>query len=66
MIEERLRFVARRLAGEPMAEPCRKFGTSRTPGDWNSLKTFREDCWHVSTANRLSARIPAQRAKISL
>jgi hypothetical protein len=28
-MDERLQFVARRLAGEPMAELCREFGISR-------------------------------------
>jgi hypothetical protein len=26
-MDERLQFVARRLAGEPMADLCREFGT---------------------------------------
>jgi hypothetical protein len=32
VMDERLQFVARRLAGEPMAELCRKFGISRKTG----------------------------------
>jgi hypothetical protein len=28
VMDERLQFVARRLAGEPMAELCREFGIS--------------------------------------
>src|SRR5256886_5170785 len=32
VMEERLEFVARRLAGEPMAELCREFGISRKTG----------------------------------
>jgi transposase len=32
VIEERLRFVARRLAGEPMTELCCEFGISRKTG----------------------------------
>jgi len=32
VIDERMRFVARRLAGEPMAELCREFGISRKTG----------------------------------
>jgi putative transposase len=32
VMEERLKFVARRLAGEPMAELCREFGISRKTG----------------------------------
>jgi len=31
-MDERLRFVARRLAGEAMAELCREFGISRKTG----------------------------------
>src|SRR3984893_13891775 len=33
VMEERLRFVARLLAGEPMTEVCRAFGISRKTGD---------------------------------
>ncbi|MGA8143294.1 MAG: helix-turn-helix domain-containing protein [Candidatus Acidiferrales bacterium] len=32
VMDERLQFVARRLAGEPMAEFCREFGISRKTG----------------------------------
>ena len=32
VMDERMRFVARRLAGEPMAELCRQFGISRKTG----------------------------------
>src|SRR5439155_18854993 len=32
VMEERLRFVARRLDGEPMTELCREFGISRKTG----------------------------------
>jgi len=32
-MDERMQFVARRLAGEPMAELCREFGISRKTGD---------------------------------
>src|SRR5256886_17321183 len=32
VMDERLQFVARRLAGEAMAELCRKFGISRKTG----------------------------------
>jgi putative transposase len=31
-LDERLQFVARRLAGEPMAELCGEFGISRKTG----------------------------------
>src|SRR6201982_453891 len=33
VMDERLQFVARRLAGEPMTELCREFGISRKAGD---------------------------------
>ncbi len=32
VMEERLRFVARLLDGEPMTEMCREFGISRKTG----------------------------------
>ena len=32
VMDERLKFVARRLAGEPMSELCREFGISRKTG----------------------------------
>ena len=32
VMDERLRFVARRLVGEPMAELCTEFGISRKTG----------------------------------
>ena len=32
VMDERLQFVGRRLAGEPMAELCREFGISRKTG----------------------------------
>src|SRR5258705_9242370 len=32
VMDERLQFVARRLAGEPMTELCREFGISRKTG----------------------------------
>ena len=32
VMDERLQFAARRLAGEPMAELCREFGISRNTG----------------------------------
>src|SRR4029077_8585669 len=32
VMDERLQFVARRLAGEPMAELCREFGIERKTG----------------------------------
>src|SRR5215469_17981086 len=32
VMDERLQFVARRLAGEPMVDLCREFGISRKTG----------------------------------
>jgi len=32
VMDERLQFVARRLAGEEMADLCREFGISRKTG----------------------------------
>jgi transposase len=32
VMDERMKFVARRLAGEPLAELCREFGISRKTG----------------------------------
>jgi len=37
VMDERLQFVGRRLAGEPMAELCREFGISRKT-DWIRAK----------------------------
>ena len=37
--DERLQFVARRLAGESMAELCREFGISRKTGTRSSSAT---------------------------
>jgi transposase-like protein len=37
VMDERLQFVARRLAGEPMAELCREFGISRKTGYKSSI-----------------------------
>ena len=39
--EERLQFVARRLAGEPMAELCREFGISRKT-DYKIFDRYQE------------------------
>ncbi len=40
-MDEKLQFVARRLAGEPMAELCREFGISRKTG-YKILDRYRE------------------------
>jgi hypothetical protein len=36
-MDDWLQFVARRLAGEPMAELCREFGISRKPATRSSI-----------------------------
>ena len=38
-MDERMQFVARRLAGEGMAELCREFGISRKTGYKISIAT---------------------------
>jgi transposase InsO family protein len=42
VMDERLRFVARLLEGEPMAHVCREFGISRKTG-YKLLQRYRED-----------------------
>ena len=42
VMEERLRFVARLLDGEPMTEVCRAFGVSRKTG-YKLLNRYREE-----------------------
>ena len=39
VMDERLQFVARRLAGEPMAELCREFGIPARPVTRSSIVT---------------------------
>ena len=50
VMDERLQFVARRLAGEPMAELCREFGISRKTG----YKIF--DCYQQCGIQGLTDR----------
>jgi len=52
VMDERLQFVARRLAGEPMAELCREFGISRKTG----YKIF--DRYQVCGVQGLTDRSP--------
>ena len=47
VMDERLQFVARRLAGEAMAELCREFGISRKTG----YKIF-DHIWQQSGADK--------------
>ena len=42
VMDERLRFVARVLEGEPMSEVCRSFGISRKTG-YKLMKRYREE-----------------------
>ena len=42
VMDERMQFVARRLAGEPMAELCREFGISRKTG-YKIFNRYREE-----------------------
>ena len=39
VMDEKLQFVARRLAGEPMTELCREFGISRKTATRSSIAT---------------------------
>ncbi len=47
VMDERLQFVARRLAGEPMAELCREFGISRKTG-YKIFDRYQECGWKGS------------------
>ena len=42
VMEERLRFVARLLEGEPMSDVCREFGISRKTG-YKLFERYREE-----------------------
>ena len=42
VMEERLRFVARLLEGEPMSDVCREFGISRKTG-CKLFERYREE-----------------------
>ena len=64
MIDERLQFVARRLAGEPMAELCREFGISRKTG-YKIFDRYQEcglegltdtSTWRLECSNRSRIR----------
>jgi hypothetical protein len=43
-MDERLQFVARRLAGEAMAELCREFGSRSRPGIRSSIAIRNAAC----------------------
>jgi transposase len=53
VVDERLRFVARLLDGEPMAEVCRSFGISRKTG-YKIFSRYREHGLERSGPRRLS------------
>ena len=54
-MDERMQFVARRLAGEPMAELCREFGISRKTG-YKIFDRYQE-CGIHGLTDRSRARI---------
>jgi hypothetical protein len=56
VMDERLQFVAPRLAGEPMADLCREFGISRKAG----YKIFDryQDCGVQGLTDRSRSRRP--------
>ena len=63
VMDERMQFVVRRLAGEPMAELCREFGISRKTGykifDGVSEDLSRRESDHPTfPTSRLQARDP--------
>ena len=55
-MDERLQFVARRLAGEPMAELCREFGISRKTG-YKIFDRYQECGVQGLTDRRIRPRI---------
>jgi len=44
VMDERLQFVALRLAGEPIEELCREFGISRKQATRSSIASRRVAC----------------------
>ncbi len=64
VVDERMRFVARRLEGEPMAELCREFGISRKTG-YKIVDRYQECGIHGLTDRsrrpyRYANRLPLQ------
>jgi hypothetical protein len=51
VMEERLRFVARRLEGEGLSDVCREFGTSRKTGH-KILNRFKDDGLEAQTSTQ--------------
>src|SRR5580658_3103302 len=62
VMEERLRFVARLLDGEPMTDVCREFGISRKTG-YKIFNRYRE---HGCEAFSDRSRRPVRYAKALL
>src|ERR1700736_5516042 len=60
VVDERLQFVARRLAGEAMAELCREFGISRKTGYkiFDRLSGMRHAGAHGQKPTSVSLRQP--------
>src|SRR6202011_2072913 len=60
VVDERLQFVARRLAGEAMAELCREFGISRKTGYkiFDRLPAMRHGGAHGQKPTSVSLRQP--------
>ena len=42
MTDERMQFVARKLAGEPMSELCREIGISRKTAGYKIVNRYQE------------------------
>ena len=61
VMEDRLRFVARLLEGEPMSDVCREFGISRKTG-YKLFERYREE-GPVALADR--SRRPVRRQTAS-
>jgi transposase InsO family protein len=68
VMDERLRFVARLLEGEPMSEVCRDFGISRTTG-YKIFERYKEDgpvalCDRSRRPVRYANQLPEQIVKL--
>jgi transposase len=64
VMEERLRFVARLLEGEPMTDVCREFGISRKTG-YKIFTRYKEHGLEALTdrsRRKVALRQPAARA----
>jgi transposase InsO family protein len=68
VMDERLRFVARLLEGEPMSDMCREFGISRTTG-YKIFERYKEDgpvalCDRSRRPVRYANQLPEQIEKL--